>query len=289
MKELNYSFFNPRTHTHDSHQPQQLPRHSNNYYGHPDQAYNDASYDAASMVSGWNYLDNSSAVSVNPSQVSTVPSSASRLWDEHGYYDHRHDKHIDYKSEARSHSSTGRQSRHDPSQSRKGYKSDNYEYYSEAKSRSSAGRQPRYETQHNMDYKSEARSHSSAGHQSHSGSRAARSDHKLKRSEHHSDIQSQSSAGRSENSKRSSSSNKKSTVVTYFFGVEPIPYRITIHGTEVTLGQFKAETKKGNYRFWFKTICPDDGETVFKEIKDDDEFLPRYKDRIIGKVEKQDQ
>ena len=40
------------------------------------------------------------------------------------------------------------------------------------------------------------------------------------------------------------------TVVTYFLGLEPIPYRTSLPGKNITLGQFKALiTKKGNYRY----------------------------------------
>jgi len=47
------------------------------------------------------------------------------------------------------------------------------------------------------------------------------------------------------------------TVVGYYFCDEPIPYRTTIHGKNVTLGQFKQHiAKKGNYRFVpCTTIC----------------------------------
>jgi len=39
------------------------------------------------------------------------------------------------------------------------------------------------------------------------------------------------------------------TVVGYYFCDEPIPYRTTIPGNSVTLGQFKQHiAKKGNYR-----------------------------------------
>jgi len=39
------------------------------------------------------------------------------------------------------------------------------------------------------------------------------------------------------------------TVVGYYFCDEPIPYRTTLPGTSVTLGQFKQLlSKKGNYR-----------------------------------------
>ena len=39
------------------------------------------------------------------------------------------------------------------------------------------------------------------------------------------------------------------TVVGYYFCDEPIPYRTTIAGNNVTLGQFKQHiAKKGNYR-----------------------------------------
>jgi len=45
------------------------------------------------------------------------------------------------------------------------------------------------------------------------------------------------------------------TVVGYYFCDEPIPYRTTIVGKNVTLGQFKQHiAKKGNYRSVLSTL-----------------------------------
>jgi len=45
------------------------------------------------------------------------------------------------------------------------------------------------------------------------------------------------------------------TVVGYYFCDEPIPYRTTIPGRKVTLGQFKQHiAKKGNYRLVHSVI-----------------------------------
>ena len=197
------------------------------YYLDQHSAYSDASYEqAGSMTSAkWSLSDTPSRSSHNPSQISTVPSSASRLWNPEGYYDSSSDVRLDNKSGARSHS-TGRHSQH----------------YTN------------------------------------------RSDHRSSniRPDHHNDMRSQRT-GRS----HGSDSNKgHMTTITYYFGVDPIPFRISVPSYEVTLGQFKAETKKGNFRFFFKTISRDDGEIVYEEVRYDHEILPRFKDKIIGKVEK---
>ena len=69
----------------------------------------------------------------------------------------------------------------------------------------------------------------------------------------HSDIHSQSNAPthctRSHGSGSSKGRTKDGTVVTYFFPLEPIPYRTRLKGKNVTLGDFKALlSKKGNFR-----------------------------------------
>ena len=74
--------------------------------------------------------------------------------------------------------------------------------------------------------------------------------------------------------------------MTYFFGVDPIPFRITLPSKEVTLGKFKDQTKRGNFRYFFKIVSEDDGEVVFQELTRDDEFLPSFEGKIIGKVVK---
>ena len=61
---------------------------------------------------------------------------------------------------------------------------------------------------------------------------------------------------RSHGSGGSKGHHKEKTVVTYFLGLEPIPYRTSLPGNNITLGQFKTLiTKKGNYRYDFLYIA----------------------------------
>uniref|UniRef100_A0A3Q3BLF5 Axin-1 n=1 Tax=Kryptolebias marmoratus TaxID=37003 RepID=A0A3Q3BLF5_KRYMA len=78
--------------------------------------------------------------------------------------------------------------------------------------------------------------------------------------------------------------------VAYYFCEELIPYRTSVRGRVVTLGQFKELlTKKGNYRFYFKKVSDEfDCGVVFEEIREDDAILPIFEEKIIGKVEKVD-
>ncbi|XP_068613171.1 axin-1-like [Brachionichthys hirsutus] len=76
--------------------------------------------------------------------------------------------------------------------------------------------------------------------------------------------------------------------VAYYFCEELIPYRTSVKGRAVTLGQFKELlTKKGNYRYYFKKFSDEfDCGVVFEEIRVDDAILPLFEEKIIGKVEK---
>ncbi|XP_048870688.1 axin-1-like [Brienomyrus brachyistius] len=78
--------------------------------------------------------------------------------------------------------------------------------------------------------------------------------------------------------------------VAYYFCGEPIPYRTSVKGRVVTLGQFKELlTKKGLYRYYFKKVSDEfDCGVVFEEVRDDDAVLPIFEEKIIGKVEKID-
>uniref|UniRef100_A0A3Q2VUI5 Axin-1 n=1 Tax=Haplochromis burtoni TaxID=8153 RepID=A0A3Q2VUI5_HAPBU len=78
--------------------------------------------------------------------------------------------------------------------------------------------------------------------------------------------------------------------VAYYFCGEPIPYRTSVKGRVVTLGQFKELlTKKGHYRFYFKKVSDEfDCGVVFEEVRDDDAILPIFEEKIVGKVEKVD-
>ncbi|XP_056144151.1 axin-1 [Lampris incognitus] len=78
--------------------------------------------------------------------------------------------------------------------------------------------------------------------------------------------------------------------VAYYFCGEPIPYRTSVKGRIVSLGQFKELlTKKGNYRYYFKKVSDEfDCGVVFEEVREDDAVLPIFEEKIIGKVEKVD-
>ncbi|KAJ8246126.1 hypothetical protein GJAV_G00263910 [Gymnothorax javanicus] len=78
--------------------------------------------------------------------------------------------------------------------------------------------------------------------------------------------------------------------VAYYFCGEPIPYRTSVKGRIVTLGQFKELlTKKGSYRYYFKKVSDEfDCGVVFEEVQEDDAILPIFEEKIIGKVEKID-
>uniref|UniRef100_A0A673XFR5 Axin-1 n=1 Tax=Salmo trutta TaxID=8032 RepID=A0A673XFR5_SALTR len=76
--------------------------------------------------------------------------------------------------------------------------------------------------------------------------------------------------------------------VAYYFCGEPIPYRTSVKGRMVMLGQFKELlTKKGSYRYFFKKVSNDFG-VVFEEVREDDAILPIFEEKVIGKVEKID-
>uniref|UniRef100_A0A8C3WSV8 Axin 2 n=1 Tax=Catagonus wagneri TaxID=51154 RepID=A0A8C3WSV8_9CETA len=79
-------------------------------------------------------------------------------------------------------------------------------------------------------------------------------------------------------------------VVTYFFCGEEIPYRRMLKAQSLTLGHFKEQlSKKGNYRYYFKTASDEFAcGAVFEEIRDDETVLPTYEGRILGKVERID-
>nr|XP_046271363.1 axin-1 isoform X2 [Scatophagus argus] len=78
--------------------------------------------------------------------------------------------------------------------------------------------------------------------------------------------------------------------VAYYFCEELIPYRTSVKGRVVTLGQFKELlTKRGNYRYYFKKVSDEfDCGVVFEEVREDDAILPIFEEKIIGKVEKID-
>jgi len=79
--------------------------------------------------------------------------------------------------------------------------------------------------------------------------------------------------------------------VTYYLWGEPIPYRTSVPGKSVTLGQFKTllPPRRGNYRFCFKTSSDDiEGGVVYEVVKDDNVVLPTFDGKVVGKVERVD-
>ncbi|GAB1610073.1 axin-1-like [Argonauta hians] len=81
------------------------------------------------------------------------------------------------------------------------------------------------------------------------------------------------------------------TVIGYFFCGEPIPYRHTVSGKEITLAQFKELiTKRGSYRYFFKKASSEFESlgVVFDEIVEDSALLPLWEGKIVAKVEKKE-
>ncbi|XP_060521598.1 axin-1 isoform X2 [Cylas formicarius] len=76
------------------------------------------------------------------------------------------------------------------------------------------------------------------------------------------------------------------TTVVFSFCDEQFPYRTKIPGSHVTLKQFKDYLpKKGNYRFFFKTVCEDLGNQVIQEeVSNDGDVLPLWEGKIMAQV-----
>lgn len=76
------------------------------------------------------------------------------------------------------------------------------------------------------------------------------------------------------------------TTVVFSFCDEQFPYRTKIPGTQITLKQFKDNLpKKGNYRFFFKTICEELGNQVIQEeVSNDNDILPLWEGKIMAQV-----
>nr|XP_023025765.1 axin isoform X1 [Leptinotarsa decemlineata] len=76
------------------------------------------------------------------------------------------------------------------------------------------------------------------------------------------------------------------TTVVFNFCEEQFPYRTKIPGTQVTLRQFKEYLpKKGNYRYFFKTVCEELGNQVIQEeVINDAEVLPLWEGKIMAQV-----
>lgn len=78
------------------------------------------------------------------------------------------------------------------------------------------------------------------------------------------------------------------TTVAYYMPGETLAYLTTFNGREITLSQFKhLITKRGNYRYFFKTKTDllEEDCVVFQEITDDQQVLPKFNEKIIAKIE----
>ncbi|XP_066139612.1 axin isoform X1 [Euwallacea fornicatus] len=76
------------------------------------------------------------------------------------------------------------------------------------------------------------------------------------------------------------------TTVVFTFCDEEFPYRTKIPGTQNTLKQFKEVLpKRGNYRFFFKTVCEELGDQVIhEEVSNDGDIVPLWEGKIMAQV-----
>lgn len=82
--------------------------------------------------------------------------------------------------------------------------------------------------------------------------------------------------------------NEKITVAYYLPG-EELAYISTYNGKYLTLAQFKQLiTKKGNFRYFFKTKSDllDEECVVYQEATDESSFVPMFNGKVIAKIEK---
>ncbi|CAH0564301.1 unnamed protein product [Brassicogethes aeneus] len=74
------------------------------------------------------------------------------------------------------------------------------------------------------------------------------------------------------------------TTVVFNFCDEQFPYRTKIPGSQVTLRQFKEYLpKKGNYRFFFKTVC-EEFQVIHEEVTNDGDILPLWEGKVMAQV-----
>lgn len=81
-----------------------------------------------------------------------------------------------------------------------------------------------------------------------------------------------------------------SVVVGMYYEQEPIPYRFTLSGRNITLEQIRhLNTKRGSYKYFFKRDSDEFGEgAVFEEIKDDNAIVPMWDGKIVARLQKVD-
>lgn len=85
----------------------------------------------------------------------------------------------------------------------------------------------------------------------------------------------------------SSSSDADITIVGYHFVGESVPYRSKLPGKNISLKQFKSLiTKKGSFRYFFKSESDDFGTgIVYEEVSEDSEVLPLWEGKIFARLE----
>jgi hypothetical protein len=86
--------------------------------------------------------------------------------------------------------------------------------------------------------------------------------------------------------------NKTKTTVAYYLPNEDLPYLSTFVGTCLTLAEFKRLiTKKGNFRYFFKTKTDllEEDCIVFQEVTDENSHVPMLNNKVIAKIENPNQ
>lgn len=74
------------------------------------------------------------------------------------------------------------------------------------------------------------------------------------------------------------------TTVVFSYADEQFPYRIKIPGSQITFRQFKEYLpKKGNYRYFFKTVCEElDNQVIQEELNKDSDLLPLCEGKVMA-------
>lgn len=80
------------------------------------------------------------------------------------------------------------------------------------------------------------------------------------------------------------------TVIGYSYGRHAVPYLSKMPGKNITFRQFKSMlSKKGNFRYFFKTASNDFGTgVVFEEVTDDSKVLPLWEGKVFCVIESMD-
>lgn len=87
-----------------------------------------------------------------------------------------------------------------------------------------------------------------------------------------------------------SSTSSDRTVIGYSYGRHSVPYLSKVPGRNITLRQFKSLlSKKGNFKYFFKTASDELGTgVVFEEVSDDSSVLPMWEGKVFCVIEPMD-